>query len=97
MNVSREQFAKVRQALNGLIGNRLDKALLIKHIDRLIEGIGLDYTYIHIVNETDIDDFEDYRIDFALEGCNIIGSIWYLKTRNKNKPYYITEISVDNG
>lgn len=97
MNTSRERLVKVRQALNGLVGNRLNKPLLIKRIDKLLNGIGLDYTYIHIVNETDIYDFEDYRIDFALEGCNIIGSIWYLKTRDNNKPYYITEICVDNG
>lgn len=93
------EIRELRHWFEQLVGCRYDRTDLIRAINDLIwrSNIHLDFTYINVVDAEDRLSNEDFRFDFALEKCDIIGSIWYLKTNDVNNPYYITEVSIDKG
>ena len=79
---------QIREALKSILDKRYDSLESIKRELKNHLSQPISMTKVKVV---DLLDDEDYRIDVII-GI-YVGSIWYLKTRNKK--YYITDAMLD--
>lgn len=80
---------KIREVLNHLINKRFSSTqFLIPYLKGHFKQSEIKANF---VKHSDLIDEEDYRIDISID--NYVGSIWYLKTRQRE--FFITEAMLD--